>query len=150
MAIESWIDELVAVAGSVKSHIGGQVKAYRVFKKSEIPEALSEFPCAITFGFHMVPTYSDSSPCVDLWEGSTEFHLFADDKKANYPEAMRYFAKIRNAFAFRRRLGGLVEHLTLTDMTLVMAQYGLENEHHAILVTWQVKERVTAEITLGQ
>ncbi len=150
MAIEAWIDELVAVAGSVLSHNGGQVRAYSVFKKKEIPETLNIFPCAITFGFRMVPSYSDSGPCIDLWEGSTEFHLYPDVKKANYPETMRYFGKIRNAFAYRRRLGGLVDHLAIQEMTLVTAQYGIENEHHAILVTWQVKERVTSEITLGQ
>lgn len=152
MAIENWVDELVKVAGSVASHTGRKVRAYAVFHKQEFPEALSEFPCAITFGFRVSSSYSDSGPCIDLWEGITEFHLFPDTKKTNIPEALRYFGRIRNAYALRRRLGGLVEHMLIREegMSLVTAQYGAEDEHHAIVVPWQVKERVTAEITLGQ
>ena len=75
MAAEKWIDELVRVAGSVKSHAGGSVKAYRVFGKAEIPETIESYPCAFTYGTVLHPSYSDSGPCVDLWEGQTEFHV---------------------------------------------------------------------------
>ena len=152
MAIEKWIDEVAAIAGSVVSHKGGFVKAYLVFKKAEIPEALSEFPCAITYGHAVVPSYSDSGPCIDLWQGTTEFHLFSDVKKSNFPELQKYFGRIRNAFANRRRLGGLVEHITIIDpgIQLVIATYGIEAAHHALAVSWQVKENVLSEITLGQ
>lgn len=152
MAIEAWIDELVAVAGSVASHKGGYVKAYRVFERAEIPEDLSDFPCAITYGQIVHPDYSDSAPCVDLWEGTSEFHLFPDNKMSNIPEVLRYFGKIRNAFALKRTLGGLVSHLAIRaeGIVLVEAKYGVGNDHHALMVYWEVKEIVTSEITLGQ
>lgn len=152
MAIEDWIDEVARVAGSVPSHKGGFVRAYMVFEKAEIPEALSEFPCAITYGHAVIPSYSDAGPCIDLWQGITEFHLFADVKKSNFPELQKYFGKIRNAFAARRRLGGIVDHIAIVDpgIQLVTATYGIGVDHHAITVTWQVKENVGGEITLGQ
>lgn len=151
MSIEKWIDDLAAVAGSVKAHNSGQVKAFRVYARAEIPEAISSFPCALTYPVRVRPSYSDSGPCTDLWEGQTEFHLFPDVKKANLPEVMRYFAKIRNAFALKRTLGGKVAHLAIREDGMVMAtaKYGEEDEHHAIMVYWEVKEIVTGEVTLG-
>jgi hypothetical protein len=152
MSIEKWIDEVANIAGSVASHRGGFVKAFMVFKKAEIPEALSDFPCAITYGHVVMPSYSDSGPCIDLWQGITEFHVFSDVKKTNFPELQKYFGRIRNAFALKRRLGGLVDHCVIVDpgIELVTATYGIEGEHHALRVTWQVKENVGGEITLGQ
>lgn len=151
MAIEKWIDSLAAVAGSVNAHNGGQIKAFRMFAKVEIPESLGSFPCALTYAIRMRPSYSDGGPCIDLWQGVTEFHLFSNTAKANLPEVMRYFAKIRNAFAANRSLGGKVAHVMIREdgMVLSTLQYGTENEHHGIVVYWEVKEIVTAEITLG-
>jgi hypothetical protein len=110
------------------------------------------FPSAITFGEEVHPHYSDSGPNVDIWMGVTEFHLFPDLKKANFPEMQRYFGKIRNAFAYHRRLGGLVDHMVIGEGGIVFSKgsFGSEVEHHILVVHWEVKENVTAEITLGQ
>lgn len=150
MAIENWIDELVDVAGSVRSDKGDFVRAYYVFKRAEIPEALEKFPCALTYGTVVHPKYGDSIS-TDLWEGVTEFHLFADTKKTNFPEIQRYFGKIRNAFAAKRTLGGKVAHLAIQEqgIELHVGTYGSEVEHHMLMVYWEVKENVSAEVTLG-
>jgi hypothetical protein len=152
VAAERWIDELVRVAGSVKSHAGGSVRAYLVFEKSEIPETIERYPCAFTYGTVVHPFYSDSGPCVDIWEGQTEFHLFPDLSMTHMPEIMRYYAKIRNAFALHRRLGGLVDHCSIRAEGIVLMEvnYGIEAKHHTLVVYWEVKENVTGEITLGQ
>ncbi len=153
MAIESWIDEVVKIAGSVKSHTSGQVKAYAVFKRAEIPEALSVFPCAITRIEGVRMSYSQGGPCIDLVDGVTEFHLFSDIKKANLPELTRYIGKIREAFAASMSLGGKVSHCMLRmnelNLELVQFTYGTEAEHHGILARWEVKENVTGQFTVG-
>lgn len=151
MAIEKWIDDLAAVSGSIQSHTGGQIKAFRAFTRNEIPEALTTFPAALTYPTRMVPNYSDSGPCYDLWEGVVEYHLMGNTAKGNLPELMRYFGKIRSAFAAHRQLGGKVAYLVIVEpgLELITGQYGEEAEHHGILCHWVVKDIVSSEVTLG-
>lgn len=152
MALEDWIDEVAKLAGNVASHKGGRVRSYQVFAKSEIPETISEYPCAITYIQGMRTQYSIGGPCVDLWDGVTEFHLFPDTKKSNYPEMARYFGKIRSAWAANMKLSGKVAHCVLKaepSMSLATLVYGQENEHHGMMVYWEVKENVTGQFTVG-
>jgi hypothetical protein len=148
--IENWIDEVAKTAGNVASLTGGQVKSYRVFGKNEVPEALSVFPCAISYVTAMHPAYSDSLSAA-IYEGRTEFHLFPNTAKANLAGLQVYIGRILNAFAARRQLGGLVAHfLIVPEMGLELStlQYGSEEEHHGILVHWEVKEILNG-MTLG-
>jgi hypothetical protein len=152
MALEDWIDEVAKLAGNVASHKGGFVRSYKVFSKSDIPEAINEYPCAVTYIMDVRAQYSLGGPCIDIWNGQTEFHLFPDIKKSNLPEMVRYFGKIRAAWAANMSLGGLVSHSKLKpDKSIEMVQlvYGVEAEHHGIMVYWEVKENVTGQFTVG-
>lgn len=152
MAVENWIDEVARLAGGIKAHNKGQVKAYLVFERAEIPETISEFPCAITYVQGLRAQYSMGGPCIDLWDGVTEFHLFPDIKKANLPEMVRYFGKIRTAWAGNMSLGGRVDHCVLkaeNSIEMVQMVYGTEAEHHGLKVYWEVKENVTGDFTVA-
>jgi hypothetical protein len=153
MAIEGWIDAVVAVAGSVASHKGGYVKAYRVASKGEIPEALSVFPCAVVYAPRMLSAqYSMGGPCKEIFEVKGYFYLFPDTKKTNIPELVRYFGRIRNATLAAMTLGGLVDHFRLAQadpMVMGALAYEVDQaERHVIEVTWEVKSDVTAELTV--
>lgn len=154
MAVENWIDEICKLAGEVANGRGGKVKSYRVFAKTDFPEGLSVFPCAITYTTQVVTTYSAGGPCIDLWKGVTEFHLSAGTAKSEYPDVMRYFARIRAAFAAHVTLGGKVAYCLLdTEQPSlqgpVVLQYGTEQPHHGIVARWVVKENVTGAVTIG-
>jgi len=152
MAVENWIDEVARLAGNVKAHNKGNVRSYLVFAKSEIPETITEYPCAITYVQGLRAQYSQGGVCIDLLDGQTEFHLFPDTKKTNYPELARYFGKIRAAWAANMSLGGRVDHCVLKpdqSLEIVTLSYGSEEEHHGILVHWEVKENVTGEFTVA-
>lgn len=153
MSIEHWIDAVVAVAGSVASHRGGTVRAYRIAAKAEIPEALSTFPCAIVYPEKSLRLdYSAGGACIEIWQVKGLFYLFADNKKSNLPDLIRYFSKIRDATLARPTLGGLVDHFTFGEdgMTLVELNYEVEGPpRHGIEVTWQVKQNVTGEVNFG-
>lgn len=152
MAIELWIDEVAKLAGSVKAHNKGYVRAYLVFSKTEIPETITEFPCAITYVQGLRTQYNQGGVCIDILDGVTEFHLFPDTKKANYPELARYFGKIRAAWAANMSLSGKVDHCILKpdqSMEIVAMTYGSEAEHHGIMVHWEVKENVTGQFTVA-
>lgn len=145
MAVEQWIDEICKIAGSVPNGKGGKVLSYSVFEKSNFPEGLSKFPCAITYTTQVVSTYSISGPCVDMWKGVTEFHLSAGTAKTDFPDIMRYFARIRAAFAGRVTLGGKVAYCLLSteEPSLqgpVVLTYGTEQPHYGIVARWVVKE----------
>lgn len=153
MAIENWIDAVVAVAGNVASHKGGKVRAYRVAMKGEIPEALSVFPCAVVYPTRALSLqYSMGGPCIEVWEVRGEFYLFPDNKKSNLPELVRYFARIRDATLASLTLGGIVEHFSFGEepMSLVEMTYEVDSApRHGIAVNWVVKSSVSGEVTIG-
>jgi len=154
MAVETWIDEIAELAGTIDNGRGGRVRSYYVFKKREFPEALNTFPCALTYTAELRANYSLGGPNTDLWYGVTEFHLFDSVAKSNYPEIMRYFARIKAAFALHMTLGGTVAYVQLrTDepglQGPVTLQYGEENPHLGIVAQWVVKESTTGQFTVG-
>jgi hypothetical protein len=155
MAIEQWIDAVVAVAGSVVSHRGGTVRAFQVAAKGEIPDALSVFPCAVVYAPRIKSAqYSMGGPCKELWEVNGYFYLFADTKKSNIPEVIRYYKRIRTATLAKMTLGGLVDHFIFSPdgdpMVMGALAYEADQpERHVIEVTWEVKSDVTAELTVG-
>lgn len=159
--VEKWIDALCDVWAEVESHKPGQkVRAFYVYKRDEFPESLAAdlMPCVLTY---VTGVESDLNAGVSLehWRGVSEFHLFPNTDKRNYPAIMRYFARIRNAAALHMKLGGLVSYFLLrsnatrvTGTSLegpVVMQYGSENPHQGLLVHWLVKEDVSTEVVIG-
>ena len=154
MAVETWIDEIAKLAGTVSNGRGGKVRSYQVFNKAEFPEALTVFPCAITYTSEVRMEYSLGGPCVDLWYGMTEFHLTPGTAKSDYPYIMRFFARIKAAFAGKMTLGGKVAYFQLrTDEAglqgPVVLQYGGEEPHLGIVARWLVKEDTSGDFTVA-
>jgi hypothetical protein len=155
MAVQDWIDDIVAVFNGLPGHDGKTVRAFYVYRKAEFPDALATFPSALTFTDAMRPEYSAGGPLIDAWTGITEFHLFPDISRAHYPECMLYFARIRNAMAAHLTLGGKVAHwLPRVDAPYpvrgpVKLRYGDDQEHLGVVVQWQVKEHVGGEFTVA-
>jgi len=153
MAVEQWIDEIADLAGTV-SDGKKKVRSYRVFKKAEFPESLSVFPCALTYTSEARMKYSLGGPQTDLWYGVTEFHLTSNVAKSNYPYIMRFFARIKAAFASKMNLNGKVAYFMLrTDEAglqgPVVLQYGSEEPHLGIIARWVVKEDTSGDFTPG-
>jgi hypothetical protein len=152
MAIESWIDDIVRVAGSVASHKGGKVRAYLVAEKAEFPEALSVYPCVLVYPVGVKMQLS-SSMSKEIWSGVMEFYLFPDVKKSNIPTIVRYFKRIRDAMSGKLTLGGKVNHFIFspddTAMEFSILTYGDETPRHGISVRWQVKSDVSSEVTVS-
>jgi hypothetical protein len=154
MSVETWIDEIADLAGTVDNGKGGKVRSYQVFKKAEFPESLTVYPCALTYTSEVRPEYSLGGPCVDMWYGITEFHLAPGVAKSNYPFIMRFFARIKAAFALHMTLGGKVAYvqLRIDEPGLqgpVTLQYGDEEPHLGIVARWVVKESTTGQFTVG-
>ena len=153
MAVENWIDA-VAKAFEIDDGRGGTVRSYRVFEKAEFPEALSDYPCAITYPVSVSSQYSLGGPCIDLWRGKTEFHITENVNKGNLPMLLRYIARIRYAAAANMKLGGLVEHFVLSTegpsiLGPVVLRYGGEEPHQGFIVHWVVKENVSGDFTVA-
>lgn len=155
MAIELWLDEICKLAGTVESNTRGNVRSYWAFKKNEFPEAMSEFPCAITYaqGMRLIGG-SDSGPTICLWRGVTEFHITQSTGKQFAPELLPYFGRILSAFLSKRTLGSLVAEFSLIKddageaITAGMLDYGTDGvKHMGLAVYWRVKEIVT--VTVG-
>src|SRR3990167_4164437 len=160
MSVENWIDAIVDVWNTVESHKGGTIRAFYCYKRDEFPEALPAelIPCVLTYTVSLDPDIP-APASHEHWRGVSEFHLFPDNSKANIPQAMLYFAKIRNAAALNMKLGGLVDYFLLRSNATritgsgiegpVDLRYGTEDPHTSLLVHWLVKEDVTTEVTVG-
>lgn len=150
--IESWIDEVVKVAGSVASHKGGKVRAYLVAGKAEFPETLNVFPSVLVYplGVQMMLSASMSK---EIWDGVMDFYLFPDVKKSNIPTIVRYYSRIRDAIASHLTLGGIVDHFIFAPdggMEFAILQYAEDTPpRHGIQVRWQVKSDVSSEVSVG-
>lgn len=150
MAVEDWIDAVARLWGTVDNGRGGTVRSYAVFERDEFPDALSEFPCAITY-IRGIPTvqYSAGGPGVVVFRGATEFHLTPNVAKNQMPYVIRFYDRIIRAAASRVTLGGLVSHFLLAaDEPLVpgILVYGSEEPHFGIVVNWVVKENPTISV----
>lgn len=146
MAVENWIDA-IARRWEISDGKGGTVRSFRVYEKAEFPEAITIFPCALTYTTDVTPIYGASAIDREMWNGVTEFHLFEGVNKSNFPELMRYFNRIITAAAGDVTLGGLVSYFMIRQeggpgiSGPVVLQYGSESPHHGIVVNWVVKER---------
>ena len=155
MPVETWIDQIAILCGQIDDGRGSLVRSYHVFDKDEFPAGLTQYPCAIHYTTGVQSTFSDGGPAYDVWKGCSEFHLVPNVDKNQFPYILRYFARIRNAFALHRTLGGLVKCLWIDpneDPNIqgpVTFQYGSEDPHLGLLVKWLVKENVSGTFTLG-
>ena len=150
MAVEAWIDA-VAKLWEVSDGKGGTLRSYRVYEKAEFPESISP-PCVISYTTEAFMDYSLGGPCIEVWNGVSEFHLTTGVGKQNFPFIMLFFARIRNAAAGSMKLGGPVDHFLLrTDVPSIQGpvrlQYGEEAEHLGLIVNWTVKENTTGDFT---
>lgn len=147
--VESWIDEVARVWGSIQTQGGQKLTSYRVFEKAEYPEALSEYPCVLTYTREVRPTYSAGGVNVSLWRGTSEFHLTPNTQKQHYPLVMGYFSKILVAAAANLTLNGKVALFHIENQEgagiqgPVTLRYGDEPEHLGLVVNWRVKELVS-------
>lgn len=150
MAVEGWIDT-IAKLWEVSDGKAGSLRSYKVYERAEWPEAIAA-PCVLTYTTEVVMRYSLGGPCVELWNGVSEFHLTQDIGKHNYPAIMLFFARIRDAAASSMQLGGAVSHFALrTDTPSIQGpvrlQYGAEPEHLGLIVNWEVKENTTGDFS---
>lgn len=144
MAVENWIDQIAQIWGTVEDGQGGFVKSYSVFERAEFPEALTVFPCALTYVSRVpVIQYSAGGPGVIVWRGVSEFHLTASVNKGRLPYVMRFYDRIIRAAASQVTLGGAVSHFILgpdDPLQPGILVYGNEEPHYGIAVNWTVKE----------
>lgn len=157
MAIESWIDELARVWGTIRSARRGNVRSYAVFEREEFPEAITTFPAAISYvtGVRFAGG-GDSSPHILHWAGQTEFYLAEGTSKQGVPETMRYFERILRAALLARTLNGKVAEFALIKAAEgeaitgpAILNYGGEQLHLGLVVHWRVKEAM-ASVILGE
>lgn len=150
MAAENWIDAVTALWAGIDDGRGRKVHAYSVFKKSELPESITEFPCAITYISRISKIqYSASGPNIVIYQGVTEFHVTPGVNKQNYPALIRYIDRIIKAAASSVTLGGLVSHFLLSVDTPIdpgILRYGSEEPHLGLIVNWEVKEMLTMSV----
>lgn len=150
MALESWIDKIAELM-AVSDGRNGTVLSYRCYDKAQMPEALSQFPCAITYvtGARLATGMSTGGPLKMLYRGVTEFHLTANTDKSQLPYCMLFFGRIRNAVASHLQLSGLVDDFRLqSDNSIVgpaTLQYGAEDPHFGLVVNWEVKADETSD-----
>lgn len=156
MAIEDWIDTLTEVWGTMPSGSRGNVRSYRCFNKNEFPEAISEFPSAISFVTRLrFSGGGESSPHICIWDGQTEIYISPGVSKAGVPEVMRYFDRALRAALGNRTLNGKVAEFSLIKTSDAEAitgpavlNYGGEQMHLGLVVHWRVKE-ILSSVTLG-
>lgn len=144
MGAEKWIDAITKLWATVDDGKGRKVRSYSVFERDEFPDALSEFPCAITY-IQRVPVvqYSAGGPAVVVYRGVSEFHLTQSVSKKQMPYVIRFYERIIKAAASKVTLGGLVSHFVLTDADPLVPGvlvYGSEEPHFGIVANWIVKE----------
>lgn len=144
--IESWIDNLAKVCGTIEAGKHKLLRAYRMYQVAEMPESLTEFPCALQFIESVQTTYSATGVCTNIWRGLTEFHLSSDLSRRKLPEILLFYGRIRNAFAANITLYGSVAYCLLdperTDNIEgpLDMKYGNEASHFGLVAHWIVKE----------
>jgi hypothetical protein len=153
MAVEDWIDDIADRWATIVDPKGGNLRSYRVFGTPEFPEAITDYPCALTYTSELTGVYA-SGESVEYWNGVTEFHLVGDSAKHHYPYIMRWFKLIRDASNGALQLGGKVSFFGLRAEGVssiegpVVLQYGSEEPHLGLIARWRVKEDITDEVTI--
>ena len=153
MAIESWIDTLCGL-WEMDDLRGGTVKSYRYYDKSEMPESISVFPCAVTLTTTHDPNITAGQVhCIT--KGKTEFHLVSNVDKSKIPYCSLFIESIITQVAGNLKLGGLVDHFKLDPEVgrgkivgpAPLAGYGSEEPHLGLIVYWEVKESYSVTVS---
>lgn len=155
MTIKDWIDTLIDHFGTI-TYEGKQIRSYRIYKKSEIPEAIipEQVPCAITYLTGVYPELT-AGISIEYSYGTTEFYLTNNASKENYAKVLDFYPLIRNKFGENLTLGGLVSEIRLyapegsASIRFVEIQYSEEPARHGIIVDWRVKEIISDELTVA-
>jgi hypothetical protein len=152
--IENWID-VIARIFEIPDGKGGLVKSYHSFDKTDLPEALDYYPCALGYVTNCKAVISDNLSLL-FWTGVTEFHLTPNTQKSNIPYILPFFGRILRATAGAMQLGGLagIKHFILlpedNSMQFTRLKYGDEVEHYGIMARWEVKEDVSGFLTVSK
>lgn len=153
--VSDWIDE-IAKKWETLRYEGKNIRSYKVYERGEIPESLApeNMPCAITLIEGSFGDYSAGGS----WEyiqGRTEFHLIPVAAKEHYPRLLDFYKLIRNEAVTGISLEGNVDSFSLIPgeggffiRGPVELQYGDEPWHWGFVVTWQVKENVSTEVSV--
>ena len=149
MALSDWIDDLCDVfAMTVDTRL---VHVYKYYSKPEFPEAISKFPCALTFPISVKLGLS-SGTSYDLWTGKTEIHVVPNAAKSSIPVLVPYFAAIRLAVATHVTLAGKVQYFQPVEagesiIGPAELTYGSEAAHLGLVFYWTVKELVATTLS---
>jgi hypothetical protein len=129
------------------------LRSYWLSNKKEFPAAITEFPCAISYPTDLDEQYSEGGPAINLWKGTTQFHLVPNMDNSNLPDVVRFFGLVEKAAKAHMTLGGLVNYFMLErpgSIKLARLQWAAEAPHYGLVVSWVVKEDVTGQVTLGR
>lgn len=157
-SVETWMDTLCKVWGTVSDGDGGTVRSFLVFERNELPGSFVtavEGACAASYVDSLQLEYSAGGPTLFFWSGLTEFHLTPDVKPANASAVMLYFARIVAAAMQNVKLSNTVEHFFIlnTENALQMVTFNHpvtgQPDHQGILVRWQVKQNVSGDYTVS-
>ncbi len=146
--VEDWIDEVAKRFAQIPDGKGGFVRSYRLIEVAEIPEALTVYPCAISYTDDVTMQTPDGGPNVDMWRGLTELHLVPGQKKSDIPYMIRFFGRVRSVFALDRTLGGKVQYckLTVEGPSIegpIVFDPNTEIANQGLLVHWVVRDRLS-------
>jgi len=152
MAITVWLDKIADLwSGIDTGNKGTKLRSYYAFKKAEFPESLSVYPSVISYTTKLAKLdYSAGGPNVLIWDGISEFHLYPNVNKGNYPGMMTWYEKIIIAAAASLTLGGIVQHFILSGTDPIIPgvlRYGGDEPHLGLLVKWQVKEILSLTVS---
>lgn len=148
--VEYWGPELVKTWGAILDKNKRTIKAYGF---NEIPEALSVFPCAVSFISDAVDVdYSEGGLNLVLWKGKTEFHITNDVKKNGLNDVYPYIRKVIETAAKSLTLNGKVDSFLLKQsptITPAVLTWGDEIDHYGLVVPWEIRENVTGKFTVS-
>jgi hypothetical protein len=156
--VETWLDKLCSVWGTVSDGENGTVRSFLVFERNEMPNSFItaiEGACAASYVESLQPEYSAGGPTLFFWSGLTEFHLTADVKPANAGMVMLYFSRIVAAAAGNMKLSNTVEHFFIPPVENAVQMVTFNHpvtgqpDHQGILVRWQVKQNVSGSYTVS-
>lgn len=157
-SVETWLDTLCKVWGTVSDNEGKTVRSFLVFERNELPDSwitAVEGPCAASYVETMQVEYSTGGPTLFFWNGLTEFHITPDVKPANASTVMLYFARIFAAAAGSMKLSNTVEHFYIQPVEnaiqMVTFNHPVTNQpdHQGIVVRWSVKQNVSGDYTVS-
>jgi len=157
MPLETWIDELCKLWGTIEAGKRQNVKSFRLFERADFPAVISVPPVtAVTFIQSVSMQYGTGSPALDFWRGFTEFHVAKATDKTAIAETNRFFTKIMTAAKAHMKLNGKVD-LFLIGGDLgepaieapVQLRYGEKSVNIGLVVHWFVFEDTSGAFTVS-